>query len=592
MANTQANWSELLTPVTELFSTSQIQMLLLAWLPLKLGDHLKTNIYSVDMFLVTLIATGVTCLLSILHTSGFQLFQFWQRNKDRLSVQVDYYRQGPWGEEIANTHYTSLAWMIGHASKGLDTGSFIVVPKPEYENQDEILDFNILPQHYATCEIIYEGHKYQISFNQQQEQNNDHGNGGGGGGGNHKKVPPSLIVTTMEARDVAWFTKFLKDVTGLYKANEASKKERGRWELDENGNWFYVLKLHGNRGLESVALDEEQEKLLQRDLDTFLADHDFYARIGLPYRRGYLFHGKPGTGKTSLVNAIAAALSRDLYYLNLRGIKSDSQLQSAFSRVPENSVIVFEDIDAMSRVCHRRDRKRNALAALLESGEGIFGGGEGETGPKPKSGAGLGFGLSGLSGGPFTLSALLNCLDGHVMEPGQVVIMTTNHSEVLDPALIRPGRVDLQLELAYVTRYQVRRMYKNVVLSNADLDSAGRCELDEEWLAGFEEGVVPPCEVMRVMILYRREPELIPVKLEELVVKYRGGAMSAEEEEEHRRRLELLAQEAKEQEEKGEAEKKEGEDGEEKKEEEKKEVGSSRVDLQACKLEYSIVSPK
>jgi replication-associated recombination protein RarA len=102
--------------------------------------------------------------------------------------------------------------------------------------------------------------------------------------------------------------------------------------------------------------------MLDRDLNTFLKDHAFYSRVGLPYRHGYLFYGKPGTGKTSLINAISAQLNRDVYYMNLRNITSDSMLQSAFSRVPPNQIIVFEDIDAMSRVCHRRDR--NPLKAL------------------------------------------------------------------------------------------------------------------------------------------------------------------------------------------------------------------------------------
>ncbi|RKP28195.1 P-loop containing nucleoside triphosphate hydrolase protein, partial [Syncephalis pseudoplumigaleata] len=179
--------------------------------------------------------------------------------------------------------------------------------------------------------------------------------------------------------------------------------------------------------LESVALTKEHETLLNHDLNTFLRDRDFYERVGLPYRRGYMFHGKPGTGKTSLVNAISAKLNRDVYYMNLRNITSDSMLQSAFSRVPSNQIIVFEDIDAIT----------------------------GAMGPSSLQ-------------GPFTLSCLLNCLDGHILNEGIIAIMTSNHPEKLDPALIRAGRIDLSLQLDYADRYQVERMYQLVVSDDDD----------------------------------------------------------------------------------------------------------------------------
>ncbi|RKP07784.1 P-loop containing nucleoside triphosphate hydrolase protein, partial [Thamnocephalis sphaerospora] len=175
--------------------------------------------------------------------------------------------------------------------------------------------------------------------------------------------------------------------------------------------------------LDAVALDATQEAALRHDLAVFLAGRSVYSRMGLPYRRGYMFHGKPGTGKTTLINAIAAELRRDIYHMNLRLFKSDSSLYSAFSSVPKDQIIVLEDIDAMSKVCHRRDAPLDLLRRT------------------------------------FTLSALLACLDGQVVNEGNIVIMTTNHPELLDPALTRAGRIDLKLELGYATRYQIRRMY-------------------------------------------------------------------------------------------------------------------------------------
>ncbi|KAI8621760.1 P-loop containing nucleoside triphosphate hydrolase protein, partial [Chytriomyces sp. MP71] len=197
--------------------------------------------------------------------------------------------------------------------------------------------------------------------------------------------------------------------------------------------WSWVQNLRSVRGLSSVALDDTQETLLHRDLETFARDREFYKRMGLPYRRGYLFSGKPGTGKTSLINAISATYNRDLYYVNLQDIKSDNELQSAFASVPKNSIIVFEDIDSQTI-----------------GGIGGFDFGD------------LKLGKGNLFSG-FTLSMLLNCLDGHMLAPNVIIIMTTNHPEVLDPALIRPGRIDLHLSLGFCTHYQFNRMLQCVL---------------------------------------------------------------------------------------------------------------------------------
>ncbi|POG75690.1 P-loop containing nucleoside triphosphate hydrolase protein, partial [Rhizophagus irregularis DAOM 181602=DAOM 197198] len=186
------------------------------------------------------------------------------------------------------------------------------------------------------------------------------------------------------------------------------------------------------RGLESVALDESHEKLLKKELETFVNDKSFYERIGMPYRRGILLYGKPGTGKTSLINAISSQLSRDIYYLNLKNIKDDTELSAAFSDVPGNQIIVLEDVDTQSKVLHRH----------------------GKTDGKPDDNKAK---IDKFA--DFSLSTFLGCLDGHILAEGNIIIMTTNHVEHLDPACIRPGRMDVQLNLGYCTHYQIKKMY-------------------------------------------------------------------------------------------------------------------------------------
>ncbi|CAG8741494.1 8470_t:CDS:1, partial [Gigaspora rosea] len=131
-------------------------------------------------------------------------------------------------------------------------------------------------------------------------------------------------------------------------------------------NWNRVQFLSDLNGLETVVLDEPQEILLKKELDSFVNDKEFYKRIGFPYRRGFLLYGKPGTGKTSLINAISSYLSRDLYCLNLKEIKNDNDMSAAFSSVPPNQIIVLEDVDAQSNILFNRDRSSNYFNIISE----------------------------------------------------------------------------------------------------------------------------------------------------------------------------------------------------------------------------------
>lgn len=95
-------------------------------------------------------------------------------------------------------------------------------------------------------------------------------------------------------------------------------------------------------------MDTEISQNLIDDIKHFTVSQEWYRKKGIPYRRGYLLHGPPGTGKTSFVQAIAGALNLNICYLNLSGNRfNDDMLNRALNIAPAHSIILLEDIDGI-----------------------------------------------------------------------------------------------------------------------------------------------------------------------------------------------------------------------------------------------------
>lgn len=198
-------------------------------------------------------------------------------------------------------------------------------------------------------------------------------------------------------------------------AGRKDRKKRKPQLLVSSGGYRFGWQRKGDlqpRPLASVATTNGQVEEIVDDIRTFLGMEGEYARRGIPFHRGYLIYGPPGTGKTSAVKAIATELGMDLYVINLGSIGEDSSLSSLFEEVKANSFVLLEDIDAFGAA---RDRD-------VEDGS-VF---------TSRTGANSGVSISGL----------LNALDGVDTPHGLITVMTTNHKELLDGALLRPGRVD------------------------------------------------------------------------------------------------------------------------------------------------------
>lgn len=206
------------------------------------------------------------------------------------------------------------------------------------------------------------------------------------------------------------------------------------------GDWNPFGQPKRRRFLDSVITAGRLKESLLRDVREFLDSEEWYMERGIPYRRGYLLHGAPGTGKSSLIRAIAGEIGYDICVLSLSCQDlTDDELNRLMNSTPEKSLILLEDVDAAFQT----------REAVTEGETGIEGGG-------PLSH--VAFGGTGVS--KVTFRGLLNALDGVASTEGRIIFVTTNHIDKLDPALTRPGRVDLRVHVDYPTTGQILRMFE------------------------------------------------------------------------------------------------------------------------------------
>ncbi|KAI4214406.1 MAG: hypothetical protein LQ351_003159 [Letrouitia transgressa] len=178
------------------------------------------------------------------------------------------------------------------------------------------------------------------------------------------------------------------------------------------------------RPLSSVILDKGIADRIVGDVKDFLRSENWYYDRGIPYRRGYLFHGPPGGGKSSFIQALAGELDYNIAILNLseRGL-TDDRLNYLLTIIPNRTFVLLEDVDAAFS-----NRRMQAEA-------------------------------DGYRGANVTFSGLLNALDGVASAEERVLFLTTNHVERLDSALVRPGRVDMTVRFGEATRWQASLLW-------------------------------------------------------------------------------------------------------------------------------------
>lgn len=226
--------------------------------------------------------------------------------------------------------------------------------------------------------------------------------------GSNKKNEGELSFWTYKKEAFDLLKKELEKVI-THREKDLNVWAQGKW-----GDWTVAGEL--GRPLNTVITSDNTKEDLLNDLRKFYESSEKYARVGVPYKRNILLHGPPGTGKTSLVKALATELELNLWYLNLGDVVEDGSLSAALRDIGSRGILLIEDIDSFYAANSRE-----------EKAEGLKTSGRKE----------------------LSTSGLLNFLDGALTPRGLVVFLTTNHIEKLDTALLREGRVDRKVYMGH-----------------------------------------------------------------------------------------------------------------------------------------------
>ena len=325
-----------------------------------------------------------------------------------------------------------------------------------------------------------------------------------------KTTQTTTITIRSKTKNLAEINEFIDNITESY-LKELSKKtlenqyyfEYESTDEDHYNQWSETV-FSSKKSFNSVFFENKNEFIEKYRF--FLNNKDWYDEREIPWHFGLLLHGKPGCGKTSIIKALTKENKDHILSIPLSRVKKAKDLTSIFHsekilrhKIPfENRIYVFEDIDAMNFSHIRTDnddivsvdsnepepkekKEENTIAKLIKSESQKL--------------------VSGLKSDddPITLSHFLNLIDGLLEIPGRRIVFTTNHREKLDPALIRKGRIDIEIETKLASKEIINEMYKWFYKTSDDIPS--------DKLEQISDYKITPAEVNNIFYQFSLEPE-------------------------------------------------------------------------------------
>jgi len=267
------------------------------------------------------------------------------------------------------------------------------------------------------------------------------------------------------------------------------------------------------RTFNNIFFDGKTE-LLQK-IQFFLNNSKWYCDKGINYSLGIGLHGPPGTGKTSFIKALANSTGRNIIQISLKMFKTKKQLEHFFFESTYNSnnekgsitfdkkIIVFEDIDCIGDIVLNRDIKKNKEKQIknkkIQLTDGNIKISDIINSINENNGCEKVLVNSVNDEHPITLDDILNLWDGIRETPGRILIISSNHYNKLDPALIRPGRIDITHEFSNASHNTISEIYFHL-FGNA---------IEQYNLKKIKPNFYSPAEIINIYVSNMNEKDFI-----------------------------------------------------------------------------------
>ena len=344
---------------------------------------------------------------------------------------------------------------------------------------------------------------YAFAYNYRESNEEEDTTGKKTPGNSANKTDRIIIELYSCVSNVAQIKSFVDDLTAKYLASIEAQREYKQFvyslaKLDFDDFSYERWKespFESTRTFQNLFFDNRE--MVMKKVDYFLQNKAWYFEKGIPYSLGIGLHGPPGTGKTSFIKALANYTKRHIVTISLKMIKTKKQLDGVFfedrysGSNKKNSVgfdkkiIVFEDIDCSGDIVKDRAKNAPTIPCVNANPYCITGNTDVSSGfikldaltTKPVD-------------DPITLDDILNLWDGICETPGRIMVLTSNHYEELDPALKRPGRIDITLEMKKASREIIAEMHRHLF----------KQDIHDDVLARIPDRVYSPAEVINAYV--------------------------------------------------------------------------------------------